>query len=178
MTSPDNILTLGHPILRLRSQPVYCLANPQLQELVDQLLTLTHTANGVGIAAPQLGYSYRVMVVASRPNLRYPHAPTMDPTVLINPRLVAHSDEQVKGWEGCLSVPGLRGNVPRYRQIEVEYLDRRGQTRRCVWEDFVARIFQHEYDHLEGRVFLDRVTEAEDLISEAEFQAKVMDTLG
>jgi peptide deformylase len=178
MTLPDSVLTLGHPILRLRSQPVHCVRNPQLQQLIDHMLTLTRSANGVGIAAPQLGYSYRVIVVASRPNLRYPNAPLMDPVVLVNPRIVAHSDERVKGWEGCLSVPGVRGYVPRYRQVDVEYIDRHGQEKRCVWEDFVARILQHEHDHLEGKVFLDSVEHPEDMLSEEAYQAQVINALG
>jgi len=98
----------------------------------------------------------------------------MEPTALINPRLVSHSDEQDKGWEGCLSVPGVRGRVSRYREVEVEYIDRWGRTQRQVWQDFVARIFQHEADHLAGKVFLDRLESEVDLISEEAFQRLVV----
>jgi len=142
--------------------------------LIDDLVATTAEANGVGLAAPQMGYSIQVLVIASRPNLRYPHAPTMEPTALINPRLVSHSDEQDKGWEGCLSVPGVRGRVSRYREVEVEYIDRWGRTQRQVWQDFVARIFQHEADHLAGKVFLDRLESEVDLISEEAFQRLVV----
>ncbi|MBE9157662.1 peptide deformylase [Nodosilinea sp. LEGE 06152] len=171
------VLTLGHPVLRQVAQPVESWADP-LQQLIDCLLQTMQAANGVGIAAPQLGHSLRVLVVASRPNLRYPHAPLMEPVVMINPRLVAASDELELGWEGCLSVPGVRGRVPRHRVIEVEYCDRYGQPQRQVWEGFVARIFQHEADHLEGKVFLDRVQAETDLISEEAYQAIEIAELG
>jgi peptide deformylase len=168
------ILTLGDPILRQQALPVDSIDSPWLQRLIDDLIATTAEANGVGIAAPQVGHSIQVLVIASRPNLRYPYAPTMEPTALINPRMVAHSDDQEKGWEGCLSVPGVRGRVPRYREVEVEYVDRWGQVQRQLWQDFVARIFQHEADHLEGKVFVDRVESEVDLISEEAFQRLVV----
>ncbi|MGB3650243.1 MAG: peptide deformylase, partial [Rivularia sp. (in: cyanobacteria)] len=88
----------------------------------------------------------------------------------INPRIVAYSEEIVKDWEGCLSIPGIRGLVPRYKTIEVEYTDRYGKLQNQELTDFVARIFQHEYDHFEGLVFLDRVESSFDLVSEQEYQ--------
>lgn len=172
------VLTLGHPILRQVAQPVERVNDPALQHLIDQLLTTVGLAHGVGIAAPQMGTPLRVLVVASRPNLRYPHAPTMAPTVLINPSLVAASDDLELGWEGCLSVPGVRGRVPRHREIEVAYLDRQGQPQRRVWEGFVARIFQHEADHLEGILFTDRIQSELDLLSEDAYQALDIAALG
>lgn len=174
---PAPVLTLGHPLLRQIAQPVVSVADGPVQQLIDQLLTTVRTANGVGIAAPQLGHSLRIVVIASRPNLRYPHAPLMEPTVLINPRLVSASDELELGWEGCLSVPGVRGRVPRHRTVEVNYCDRHGNPHQSVWEGFVARIFQHEADHLEGKVFLDRVQSETDLLSEAAYQAMEIATL-
>ncbi|MBE9111685.1 peptide deformylase [Nodosilinea sp. LEGE 07298] len=168
------VLTLGHPVLHQVAQPVALpmasVNDRSLQQLIDQLLATMKSDHGVGIAAPQLGQALRILVVASRPNLRYPHAPLMDPAVMINPRLVSASDELEMGWEGCLSVPGVRGRVPRHRVVEVEYSDRYGQPQHQVWEGFVARIFQHEADHLEGKVFLDRVTSETDLLSEAAYQ--------
>lgn len=175
---PGTVLTLGHPVLRQVAQPVTSVRDAQVQRLIERLLTTVGSANGVGIAAPQLGRSIQVLVVASRPNLRYPSAPTMAPTVLINPRMVAASDELDLGWEGCLSVPGVRGRVPRHRTVEVEYLDRQGQPQRQVWHGFVARIFQHEADHLAGRVFLDRVQSETDLLSEEAYQAMEIAALG
>lgn len=175
--SSSAVLTLGHPVLRQVAQPVTDIDAPQVQQLIEQLLTTVRSANGVGLAAPQMGWPWQILVVASRPNLRYPNAPSMAPTVLVNPRLVTASDDTELGWEGCLSVPGVRGRVPRYRTVEVEYLDPRGQLRRQGWEGFVARIFQHEADHLVGKVFLDRVQSETDLLSEAAYQAMEIATL-
>ena len=174
---PSTPVTLDHPVLRQVAQPVATIADPSLQHLIDQMLITVRAANGVGIAAPQLGHSLRVVVIASRPNLRYPHAPLMDPTVLINPVLLGTSDEIEMGWEGCLSVPGVRGRVPRHGRVEVAYCDRQGQTHRQVWTGFVARIVQHEIDHLDGKVFLDRVQSETDLLSEAAYQALEIATL-
>lgn len=177
MNAEPSIVQLGNPVLRQTAQPILEVSDPQVQQLIDALIATVVTANGVGIAAPQVGQSCRLLIVASQPNRRYPHAPSMAPTALINPRLIAHSDDQVKGWEGCLSIPGMRGLVPRYRAVEVEYTDRTGTVQRQVWTDFVARIFQHEFDHLEGQVFLDRVAQTTDLMTEAEYQARVMASL-
>jgi peptide deformylase len=175
--SEATVVTLGDPVLRQVAQPMVSVDDRSLQQLINQMLLTVRAANGVGIAAPQLGHSLRVVVVASRPNLRYPHAPLMEPTVLINPRLVAVSDDLEMGWEGCLSVPGVRGRVPRHRTVEVEYCDRHGNPHQSVWEGFVARIFQHEADHLDGKVFLDRVQSEADLLSEEAYQAMEIATL-
>lgn len=170
----ESIVQLGHPVLRQVAAPVEDAADPQVQQLIEALMAACQRANGVGIAAPQLGRSLRLLIVASRPNQRYPDAPEMAPTALINPRLVAHSEVQVKGWEGCLSVPDWRAQVPRYRQIEIEYLDQTGTLQRRVWQDFVARIFQHEADHLDGLVFLDRLEGSADLLSESAYRRTVL----
>jgi peptide deformylase len=167
------IIELGNPILRKIALPVEDIKNTKLQTLIDDLIATVRQADGVGIAAPQVARSYRAIVVASRPNPRYPDAPLMEPTAMINPVIVDRSSEQVKGWEGCLSVPGIRGFVPRHSAIEIEYLDRHGQICRQILTDFVARIFQHEYDHLEGLVFLDRVETTQDLMTESEYQQRV-----
>ena len=172
MNPPLDIYQIGHPILRQVAGPVANPKDPQIQALIDRAMAAAFEKNGVGIAAPQIGQSYRFIIIASRPNLRYPNAPTMEPTALINPKILSHSDTQVKGWEGCLSVPGVRGFVPRFTEIEVEYTDRNGELKRQVFTDFVARIFQHEYDHLEGYLFTDRVTNSEDLISESEYMSR------
>lgn len=169
------VLTLGDPRLRGRAQPVENL-DDRLQRLIDNLMWTAEKTNGVGIAAPQVGEPLQLFIVASYPNLRYPHAPRMEPTAMINPRIIAHSDEQVAGWEGCLSVPDQRGQVERWHTVEVEYGDRRGQLHRQVFTDFVARIFQHELDHLNGTVFVDHVADPATLLTEAEYFAQ-MDSL-
>ena len=165
------IAQVGNPILRQQAQLVQDLTDQKLQQLMDTLLTTARDANGVGIAAPQVSQSYRLFVVCSHPNPRYPDAPMIDPTIMINPRIISHNDEIVKGWEGCLSVPGVRGLVPRYKVITVEYLDRYGKLQQQKLKDFVARIFQHELDHLNGILFIDRVDKSEDLVDQESLAA-------
>jgi peptide deformylase len=168
-----SIIQLGNPILRQKAAWVENVQDEYIQKLIDDLTATVAKANGVGIAAPQVAASYRLFIVASRPNLRYPHAPTMEPTAMINPRIIAHSTETVKGWEGCLSVPGIRGLVPRYQAIEVAYTDRNGKLQKQELNDFVARIFQHEYDHLDGLVFVDRLESSLDMMTEDEYQKRL-----
>ena len=171
------IAQLGNPVLRSIALPVEDIESDRIQKLIDDLMATVAPANGVGIAAPQIAESYRLFIVASRPSLRYPHAPEMEPTAMINPRIIARSEEMVKDWEGCLSVPGIRGLVPRHRSIEIEYSDRQGKLQRRELTDFVARIFQHEYDHLDGIVFVDRVESTQELITEDEYQKRIVDGL-
>ena len=170
------ISQLGNPVLRQIAQAVDNVHDRKIQALIESLLTTLIESNGVGIAAPQVAVPYRLMIVASRPNARYPHAPIMAPTVMVNPHLVSHSGEVVKDWEGCLSVPGIRGLVPRYRQIEVEYITREGERTRQELTDFVARIFQHELDHLNGMVFLDRLESVRDIITDQEYLNRMVPT--
>ena len=168
-SSSLEIVQLGNSALRDIAQPVYGIHDAEVQTLIDKLLATMVQGNGVGIAAPQVGRSLRIIIIASRPNPRYPNAPTMEPMVMVNPHLLSHSEETALGWEGCLSIPGLRGLVPRYRAIEVEYMNRDGSIERQDLTDFVARIFQHEFDHLGGKVFLDRVEKVQDLMTEQEY---------
>ena len=165
------IAQLGNPILKIPAQPVSQITDKKLSELIDSLIATAVNAKGVGIAAPQVSQSYRLFIVASRPSDRYPYAPEMPPTAMINPQIISHSAEIVKDWEGCLSIPGVRGLVPRYQKIAVEYTTREGKLERKVLTDFVARIFQHELDHLDGKVFLDRIENDRDIYTEAEYQA-------
>ncbi|MEM1392361.1 MAG: peptide deformylase [Cyanobacteria bacterium P01_D01_bin.116] len=177
MSNKLSIIELGNPILRQKAEFVDKIDSIDIQKLIDDLLTTVADANGVGIAAPQVAVGYRVFIVASRPNLRYPNAPLMEPTAMINPKIVAYCDEIVKDWEGCLSIPGIRGLVPRYQKIEVEYTDRNGNLVHQQLTDFVARIFQHEYDHFEGLVFLDRVESTFDIVTEQEYHNLTLDKL-
>ena len=175
MTESLLITQLGNPILRQQAQLVDNVQDEHIQQLIDALIATAAASSGVGIAAPQVSESYRLFIVASRPNPRYPNAPAMEPTAMINPQIIAHSTDVVKGWEGCLSIPGIRGLVPRYQAIEVEYMTRCGQLHRQGLTDFVARIFQHEYDHLDGIVFLDRVESTQDMMSEQEYQQQIVE---
>ena len=153
----EEILQIGNPILRQAATEVKDVNTVEIQNLIDSLIDITFEANGVGIAAPQIGHSVRVVIIASHPNVRYPEAPIMEPMAMINPKIISHSAEMEAGIEGCLSVKEKRGTVNRYKQIEVEYLTRDGQQQQEKYEGFVARIIQHELDHLNGILFVDRV---------------------
>lgn len=168
------IIQLGDPVLRRKAEPISKVHDNRIQNLIDDMLATVMHANGVGIAAPQVGESDRLFIVASHPNSRYPHSPEMEPTAMINPKVLAHSEEVVKDWEGCLSIPGIRGLVPRYQAIKVEYVDREGGRQTQELTGFIARIFQHESDHLDGIVFLDRLESTQDIVTEQEYQKQII----
>ncbi|MEB3272728.1 MAG: peptide deformylase [Prochlorothrix sp.] len=170
------IAQLGNPILRQVVMPFPDPQSPVTQARVADLVTalMDHLGAGVGIAAPQIHQPDPVVIVASYPNDRYPYAPQMDPLPMVNPHILDRSDRQVAGWEGCLSVPGLRGLIRRAQWVEVEYWDPQGQRQQRRFEDFVARVVQHELDHLTGQVFLDRVTATQDLMTEAEWRTRIL----
>jgi peptide deformylase len=168
-TQKLSVYQLGDPTLRKIAEPITNVEDNEIQQLIDEMLTTLQESKGVGLAAPQIGRSLQLVIIASRTNDRYPNAPQMEATAMINPQIISHSAEIEKDWEGCLSVPMIRGLVPRYREIQVEYTDRQGDRQTTKLTDFVARIFQHEYDHLQGKVFLDRVETNLDLISEPEY---------
>lgn len=163
------IAQLGQPVLRQVARPIADPAASVVQTLIDDMLATVADANGVGIAAPQVFEPFALFIVASGPNPRYPHAPSMEATAMLNPKLVWVSDEKEKGWEGCLSIPGLRGLVPRHTRIGVRYLTRTGEVREEEYRDFLARVFQHEFDHLQGVVFIDRLESTRELVTEKEY---------
>lgn len=163
------IIQLGHPHLRRRAESVNNITSTETQNLLDRLLEFVLTKNGVGIAAPQVDINQRIFVMCSRPNSRYPLAPNMPPTFIINPEIIWRSDDIEKGWEGCLSLPGIRGLVPRHRVIKVRYTTQDNELIEVEYTDFIARIFQHEFDHLEGVVFIDRVESTHEIMMEKEW---------
>jgi len=169
------IAQLGQPVLRGKAMTVDKPADPAVQKLIDDLLATVAEVYGVGIAAPQVYEPLSIFIVASRPNPRYPHAPEREPMAMINPEILWRSDEMEKGWEGCLSIPGLRGRVPRHTKIGVRYLDRRGELIEEEYEGFLARVFQHEFDHLQGMVFVDRLENTLDLMTEKEYLRSLQD---
>lgn len=164
------VAELGQGVLRKKAKPVKNVKDLKIKKLIESLLNILMKINGVGMAAPQLSKSLRVFIVASHPNPRYPHAPKMKPTAVINPKIISHNNIKKKDWEGCLSVPLVRALVPRYTSVNVEYTTKEGIRVKKTFKDFIARIFQHEYDHLEGLVFLDRIKTTKDIISEKEYQ--------
>mgnify|MGYP003387098497 CR=1 FL=1 len=165
------IAQLGNSVLRIRATEVDIdnIRNEEYQQLINKMMLTVSEAGGVGIAAPQIHHSVRIFIMCSKPNARYPDAPLMQPTAIINPEILRYSDDKVKDWEGCLSVPSMRGLVPRYNQISVRYFDQQGNEQRKELTDFLARIFQHELDHLNGLTFIDQLESTQDLISEEEW---------
>jgi peptide deformylase len=156
------ITQVGDPVLRTPAEPMSGdeLASPDTQRFIDDLIETKRAANGAGLAANQVGDARRIAVVeVEADNPRYPYKPPYPLTVLVNPRVVATSDEVIEINEGCLSVPGLRGAVPRHARVEVEYEDRHGQPQRVAVAGLSAGTFQHEIDHLDGVLFLDRVSD-------------------
>lgn len=174
MPTAPSVLQLGHSQLRQPATPITEPNSVQVRQWIDQLLHQLETCGGVGIAAPQLGIAQQLIVVASRPTPRYPDAPTMSPTVMLNPQILEQSTEMKKGWEGCLSVPGLRGLVPRHTTITVAYQDQDGNPQQQDFSGFIARVFQHEYDHLQGIVYVDRVESTQELMTEQEYQRQIL----
>jgi peptide deformylase len=171
------IAQLGADVIRNIAQPVDDVSAPQVQAFIDDLLFTCNAAKGMGIAAPQVFVGQRIFVMSSKPNARYPNAPTMEPTLIINPQIISHSETMQKDWEGCLSLPGIRALVPRYSALHVSYTTREGKTVTTHFEGFLARIFQHEYDHLEGIVFIDRIESTKDVVMEQEYQRIIATSL-
>jgi peptide deformylase len=173
MNIPSEIALLGNPVLRLQAQSVDDVHNTETRQLIAAMQDSLAGTQGVGLAAPQIGVSRRVIIVASRPTTRYPHAPDMEPVVMINPGYRPLSETKEKDWEGCLSIPGIRALVPRYVDIGIHYTDEQGNWVETELHGFVARIFQHELDHLDGMVYLDRVEDNRDIFSESEYLKRV-----
>lgn len=167
-SAPYSIAQLGHPVLRQRAVEVEVenILDDECQQLINKMLLAVTQAGGVGIAAPQIHHSVRMFIICSKPNERYPNAPLMPATAMINPEILSLSAEKIKGWEGCLSVPNIRGFVPRHSNIRVRYYDRQGIEQQKELTGFIARIFQHELDHLNGLTFIDKVESTTDLVSE------------
>jgi peptide deformylase len=165
------VAQLGHPVLRAKARPVDAedLRDPAFQRLIDDMIETMREYDGVGLAAPQVHVSKRLAVIESHRNPRYPDAPEFPLSVLVNPVLTPLTDEPFEWWEGCLSIPGLRGLVRRPARVRVEALDREGRPFAREVEGFTATVHQHEVDHLDGVVFLDRMQDLSALSFEREY---------
>jgi peptide deformylase len=151
------VLKMGNPLLLASAAPVERFATPELFALLaDMRDTMAHL-NGAGLAAPQIGVGLRVVIFGVKSNPRYPGVEEVPDTVLINPALEPISAETEEGWEGCLSVPGMRGLVPRYVKLRYSGCDERGNSFQRVAEGFHARVVQHECDHLDGILYPERI---------------------
>lgn len=163
------IAQLGHPVLRQRATAVDDILSGEVQDLVDDLIATVVDAEAAGIAAPQVYSGKRVFIVSSRPSERFSDRPQMAPTPVINPEMSWMSGDKDTFWEGCLSVPGVKCLVPRSTSIRIAYTTREGEQVEREYSDYVARVFQHEYDHLEGTIFFDRIESNRDIIMDKEF---------
>jgi peptide deformylase len=173
------IATVGDPILRERAAEVSDeeLRSPQLQRLIDDLIETRRAAGGAGLAAVQVSVPKRIAVVEvdDAARRRYPYKPPVPLTVIVNPEIEPLSREKLLINEGCLSVPGLRGDVERYTRIRVHYLDRNGRAHEDVVDGLTAGTFQHEVDHLDGVLFLDRVTDPTSFSTWEQFERHHLD---
>ena len=152
-----NILRMGHPLLLETATPVKEFNTPALNMLLEEMFDTMGAENGVGLAAPQIGVSQRIIIFGLEENQRYPDIQPIPMTVLINPEIQLLDDEIESDWEGCLSVPGMRGLVPRYRQIRYRGFDQKGKKIEQEVEGFHARVVQHEIDHLNGILYPQRI---------------------
>ena len=171
------VVEVGHPVLRERAQELTLeeLGAPATQRLIDELIETMRDHAGAGLAANQVGLAARIAVIEVDDNPRYPYKPPIPLTVIVNPEIEPVGDEVVMINEGCLSVPDLRGEVPRHVTIKVRYLDRDGVPHEEIKRGLTAGTFQHEVDHLDGILFLDRVTDPRSFMTWTEFELRHKD---
>jgi peptide deformylase len=165
------VARLGHPVLRRPASPVPPeeVHTPEIQRLIDDMIDTMREYDGAGLAANQVHTPKQIAVIEVLENERYPDAPQVPLTVVINPVVTPLTEELEEGWEGCLSVPDMRGMVPRYTAVRLQCLDRTGQPVDVVAKEFFARVIQHETDHLNGVVYLDRMRDLSTLSHIAEW---------
>ena len=166
------IAFVGHPVLRQRAREVSReeLATPAMQQFIDDLIETMRDANGAGLAAIQIYEPIRIVAMEVGENPRYPYKPKIPLTVLVNPELTVLGDETFDNYEGCLSVPNLRGRVKRHARLGVKAWDRHGAPIEATIAGITAGTYQHECDHLDGKLFLDRVTDPSTLSTWENFE--------
>ncbi len=166
------VLRMGHPVLRRPADPLdpEAISSDETLRLIRDMIDTLHDYGGIGLAAPQVGESIRLAIVEIPDSgSRYGELTAMPLTVFVNPVITVLDPETRGFWEGCLSVPGLRGFVERPQSIRVDYLDLAGQTQSVELGGFTATVFQHEFDHLDGKLYIDRITDTRLLAFEEEF---------
>jgi peptide deformylase len=170
------VARLGHPVIRTAAAPVDLeqIKTPEFQTLLDNMVDTMREYIGVGLAAPQVHLSIQVAVLEVEEHPRYPDMPSIPLTFLINPQLTVIDSSTAEDWEGCLSIPEMRGVVPRFKQLRVTALGRNGEPLDFVASDFHARVIQHENDHLKGEVYVDRMPNLRTLTHLAEWQRYVL----
>ena len=165
----------GNPILRKKAKKVSpkLLGSRSLKQLVKGMLFTMRRVGGVGLAAPQIGKSLQLAVIEIKKTTTRPEVVPLAPTVVINPEILTASKEKMSDQEGCLSFPNVRGLVPRHKSITVKYLDEFGKKHIVKLHGFQARVFQHEIDHLNGAVYVDRIQDIQSLMTFREFKERV-----
>ena len=153
----DLITHLGDPVLRKKTAPIDDVFSQEVSQIIDQLVATLIKENGVGIAGPQIGELKQIFIVAPNQVIEAPYDTIETGLVVINPSITLNTKEVQLEWEGCLSIPGIRGLVPRQCDITITYTNRHGEIKSEQYVDFVARIFLHEFDHLNGVLFIDRI---------------------
>ena len=165
------VARMGHPVLRQVAEPIPPdqITSPEVQQFIHDMIDTMYEYDGAGLAAPQVHVSEQIVVMEVAQNPRYPNAPAIPLTVYINPEITPLTEDMDEDWEGCLSVPGLRGRVPRYVKIRLRAYDRTGKRVDIVAEGFHARVIQHECDHLWGKLYIDRIRDTTSLTFMEEF---------
>jgi peptide deformylase len=173
------VARLGHPVIRSQAQPVAIdkIKTHDFQKLLDDMVETMHEYVGVGLAGPQVHLPLQVAVLEVEQHPRYPDMPSVPLTYLINPVVTILETEKIDDFEGCLSIPDMRGMVPRFKKLHVKALGRNAETLDFVAEDFHARVIQHETDHLKGEVYLDRMRDLRTLAHLAEWQRYLLPEL-
>lgn len=157
--SVKEVLKMGHPILQQVAEPVTEFNSAYLDDIIGDMYETMESLDGAGLAAPQIGIPKRIIIFWVEDNPRYPEIEPVPNTILINPEIVFLNDDEELGWEGCLSVPGLRGLVPRATKIKYSGYSQFGETIERVADGFHARVVQHEVDHLDGILYPQRMTD-------------------
>jgi peptide deformylase len=166
------IIRMGHPNLRIPAEnvPVEAIGSDELNRLIEDMEDTLHDYGGIGLAAPQINEPYRLAVIEITGGpTRYGELEAVPMTAFINPTITVLDDTTAGYWEGCLSVPGLRGFVERPQKIRVDYTDQTGKSGQLEFSGFLATVFQHEFDHLDGKLYIDRITDTTKLVFDEEF---------
>ena len=165
------IVKIGNPVLRKKCGKVGAemLQDPKLRKFLEGMVVTMRQAEGVGLAANQVGQGIQAIVLESRENARYPKAPSFPLEIYLNPKILKYSHTKEEDWEGCLSIPGYRGRVPRAREVTFEALTPEGKTVRATASGFHARVIQHEVDHINGFFYMDRMPDLKSWMHLEEF---------
>ena len=163
------IAHMGNSILRAPTVKVEEPLTQESLELGENMVATIKEVGGMGLSAPQVYKNLRLIVLHTRPNSRYPYAPQMDPIIMFNPEITWHSKDTSKDWEGCLSIPGIRVYIARYDKLYVAYRGVDGKKHEEQYEGFTARVIQHEMDHLEKTLIIDRVESTYEIFTEREY---------